>query len=87
MKFGMYCMQDLKTGFLTPTIDQTDASAIRNFDSAILQSQGVLFTHAEDFRLFRIGEFDSESGVVEPLAMPVVLRDGASVLRGDRHDV
>ena len=55
MEMNVYAIQDVKTSFFTPTIDQTDAAASSNFANAIMQGQGVLFTHAEDFRLFRIG--------------------------------
>lgn len=87
MTYGMYCMEDIKTGFCTPTVDANDASAIRNFASAVMQSQGVLFTHAEDFRLWHIADFDSESGVVTPLSPIVHLSDGSAVLKGGKSSV
>lgn len=41
-------------------------SAIRNFSSAVLTSKaketGLLFTNPKDFSLWKIGEWDSESG-------------------------
>lgn len=86
MKMNVYCMQDSKVGFMQPTVDVNDQSAARNFSSAILQSQGVLFTHAEDFRLYRIGEFDQETGAIAPISPIVLIADGSCVLRGgDRH--
>lgn len=87
MKYGMYCMEDIKTGFCTPTVDANDAAAVRNFASAVMQSQGVLFTHAEDFRLWHIADFDSESGVVTPLSPIVHLSDGSAVLKGGKYSV
>lgn len=87
MKFGMYCMEDIKTGFCTPTVDANDAAAVRNFASAVMQSTGVLFTHAEDFRLWHIADFDSESGVVTPLSPIVHLSDGFAVLKGGKPSV
>lgn len=87
MNFGVYSIQDVKTGFMTPTIDQNDQAAIRNFSSAVMQSDGILFTHAEDFRLFKIGEFNSETGTILPVAPLVHLVDGSDVLRGKSHGV
>lgn len=87
MIYGMYCMEDIKTGFCTPTVDVNDAAAVRNFASAVMQSQGVLFTHAEDFRLWHIADFDSESGVVTPLSPIVHLSDGSAVLKGGKSSV
>lgn len=86
MKMNVYCIQDVKTGFMTPTIDLNDQAAARNFASAVMQSQGVLFTHHEDFRLYRIGTFDQETGLLDPIVPIQLISDGASVLRGgDRH--
>lgn len=87
MKFGIYSIQDVKTGFMTPTIDQNDFSAGRNFSSAVMQSDGVLFTHAEDFRLFKIGEFESDTGVIQPISPIELIIDGSSVLRGKKDGI
>ena len=87
MKFGVYSIEDIKTGFMTPTIDQNDNSAVRNFSSAIMQSDGILFTHAEDFRLFKIGEFDTDTGSILAVAPLVHLVDGSDVLRGKSNGV
>ena len=80
MEMNVYSIQDIKTSFMTPTIDQTDAAASRNFANAIMQGQGILFTHAEDFRLFRIGTFNLANGNLVPLAVPELVIDGSQVL-------
>ena len=66
MKYGVYCIRDAVTGFLSPTIDMNNASAVRNFDHAMMQSQSIMHTHPEDYALVRIGSFDSETGVLRP---------------------
>lgn len=67
MKYGMYSIRDFKTGFLTPTIDVNDASAMRNFENAVLQNEQTLFfTHPEDYALYRIGDYDSDTGELLP---------------------
>lgn len=80
MKFGVYSIRDIKSGFMTPTIDQSDVSAARNFDSAVMSaSSGLFATHPDDFILYKIGEFDSETGIVSPLAMIQLIREGGEV--------
>ena len=80
MKYNVYCIRDDKTGFLTPTVDTNHFTAARNFANAIMQGQGVLFTPADDFRLYCIGEFDTESGQLIPHAVPELVSEGAQVL-------
>uniref|UniRef100_A0AAU8AZT9 Nonstructural protein n=1 Tax=Dulem virus 174 TaxID=3145651 RepID=A0AAU8AZT9_9VIRU len=81
MKFNVYSIRDVKTGFLNPTFEVNDAVAMRNFSHAIQQSESVLFTHASDFDLYRIGEFDSSSGRIEPVDVPVFVSAGKDVLK------
>ena len=79
MKYSVYAMRDLKSGFLTPTVDQNDAMAARNFASSIQHSEGVLFTHKSDFQLYRIGAYDTDLGVINPEDFPVLVADGKDV--------
>lgn len=65
MIYSIYSIRDLKTGFLQPTLDINDASAIRNFEHAVLQNEDSLFfSHPEDYSLFYLGSFDSETGEI-----------------------
>ena len=79
MKYNVYCIRDDKTGFLTPTVDTNHFTAARNFANAIMQGQGVLFTHADDFRLYCIGEFDTESDQLTPAAVQELISEGSQV--------
>ena len=54
MMLNVYSIRDVRSGFLTPTVDQNDYIAARNFANAIMESHGVLFTHASDFQLLRL---------------------------------
>ena len=51
-----------------------------------MESKGVHFTHASDFQLFRIGEFDSDNGVLKPASLHELISDGAEVLRSMRKE-
>lgn len=64
MKYNVYSIRDAKTGFLTPTIDINDDSAIRNFQHACTNVDSLFFTHPADYSLIKIGEFDVETGSI-----------------------
>ena len=64
MKYPMYSIRDAKVGFMTPTIDQNDAAASRNFEHAVLNAASLMNSHPGDYALYRIGEFDTESGAI-----------------------
>lgn len=78
MKYPMFAIKDVKTGFMQPTIDQNDSSAIRNFEHACMQSNSLFNSHAEHYALYRIGEFVIETGEVIP-CQPVHLMDATEV--------
>lgn len=80
MTLKVYAMRDLKTTYMAPTVEQNDAQAARNFESAVQQSNGVLFTHRSDFQLFRIGEYDTEKGKLIPEEIPVLIVDGKDIV-------
>lgn len=85
MKFGMYAIKDAKTGFMTPTVDQNDASALRNFEHAVNQPDSLLNSHPNDFALYLLGEFDTDAGISTPRDkekyFPVLIADASEVLR------
>lgn len=87
MKFGMYSIRDVKTGFMTPTIQANDDVAVRDFTHAVVNSDGVLSSFCTDFSLCKIGEFDSDSGVITPAPVPQLIIDGAAAIRSFRGGV
>lgn len=80
MKFGIYCVRDVKSGFQTPTAQVNDAVAVRGFASAVINSDSVLFTHASDFALYKVGEFDTDTGHITSLDLPVELMQASAAL-------
>lgn len=62
MKLSVYCIKDTKTSWLTPTVDRNDLSAKRNFSHAVRNPDSLFFTFPADFSLYRIAEFDNETG-------------------------
>lgn len=81
MIYGVFAIRDLKTGFLSPTLDQNGDSAIRNFEHAIMRADSLFFTHPSDYSLHRIGDFDTDTGLITPVIPPVHLVDASALLR------
>lgn len=77
MKYPMYSIRDVKVGFMPPTCDQSDQSAIRNFAYAI-NGDGIMNYSPKDFDLFKVGEFDAEKGTITA-CLPENICDGISV--------
>lgn len=76
MKLGMYSIHDAAARyFMLPFTAQTDAQARRMF----IQSMGDQFPHRADFILFKVGEFDQETGLVVGDPAPVVVLSGMSI--------
>lgn len=76
MIYGVYCIRDVQAGYMSPTVDINDNTAKRNFVHAIKATNGIMNSHPHDFELYKIGEFDSESGRV------ISLTDNRSLMSG-----
>lgn len=76
MKLNLYVIRDQRTTYMTPSVDYNDASAVRNFEHAVLNKDSLFNSHAEDYSLYRIGTFDNETGRISAEEMPVLILDG-----------
>lgn len=81
MTFGVYSIRDVKTGFMTPTVEISDEAAARNFAHAVSHSEGILNSFVQDFSLYKIGGFDDSDGVLLPLNPPILVVDGPNAMR------
>ena len=73
MKYGVYAIKDVKTGFLQPTVEMNDKVAIRNFAFAVHRTKDSLFyTFPEDYSLFRIGYYETDTGELERCDLEVL---------------
>lgn len=77
----IYSVRDVKVGFMPPTVFQNDDVANRSFQSDVLSSNGVLLTHPDDFSLYCLGSFDTETGEIVVNSSPKFISD-AGVLLG-----
>lgn len=72
MKLGVYSVRDNLTGFLEPQVSLNDAVAVRAFEQACANSSSVMGFRASDFSLYKIGEFDTETGFIESIPLEVI---------------
>lgn len=78
MKYGVYVIRDQRTSFMTPTFDFNDQSAIRNFEHAMGQANSLMNSHSEDYSVYRIGTYDTSTGMIVSEESPVLVVDGKS---------
>lgn len=62
MKYNIYALHDDLIGYLNICLDQNDEVAKRNFATACKRPECAMFANPNDFKLFCVGTFDSESG-------------------------
>lgn len=82
MILSVYAMRDALSGFLTPTFEVNDQVAERNFVHAVTNAglDSILSSHFDQFSLYRLGAFDTESGALTS-ELPVFLRSGSDAFR------
>lgn len=88
MKYPVYSVRDVQVGFNQPMTDINDQCAKRNFAMAINNPHNDIMSYSpKDFDLFRIGEFDTESGQMTAEPVPVLVVSGQSVYGSEVKDV
>lgn len=81
MKFGMFSVYDIQAqNFSAPFTSVTVETAVRDFGRAVVQTKGSADKFPEDYQLFHIGGFDSDTGTVHPLNQPALLAKGVDYL-------
>lgn len=86
MKFGMYSVFDRLSGYSALTMEVNDQVAYRNFEHAVLNGGTVLFSHAQDYELHRLGYFDSDSGEIRSHRPETIAQGSSIVLSSLRKD-
>lgn len=72
MKYVIVSVQDVLTGFLGVSPAQSEKIAMRDFARAVKDKSSLLFSNPQDYRLYKVGEFDSESGKLDPCEPTVI---------------
>lgn len=80
MKVYLYAIRDLKSSWMQILEFVNDETAVRGFENAVDRSQDVLFTHRNDFQLYRLGSYDKDTGHIVPEELPVLILDGKDVV-------
>lgn len=83
MKYNLYAVKDTVTGeFGAPYLGKNDNEAIRGFAYGVnAPSNNLIHTHPEDMQLFKMGEFDIQTG--EITSKVEFLKNGAEVKKGE----
>lgn len=81
MIIQIYSIKDNVSGFTQPTFELYEPAALRNFSFAVNQS-GMMNFKPEDYSLWHVGTFDSETGVIDPVD-PKLIVHGSEVVRND----
>jgi len=72
-----YCILDTKAEIYNqPHFLINDAVAIRQFQVVITDPTSILSKYPEDFRLYRVGEFDMSNGKIKSEQAPVEIAHG-----------
>lgn len=80
MNFGVYAIRDVKSGFMSPTVEVNNEVAIRNFVYAVLHNE-MFDSFASDYSFYRIGDFDTDTGTLKPYTPPVFLLEARAAVR------
>lgn len=71
---GLYTVRDEASGlYMTPTTSMTNEVAIRDFDYA-LKSNELMRFKPTDFSLWKIGDYDDVTGIVEAIPPQCIKR-------------
>lgn len=82
MIFGLYAIRDLLNGYLPPMADSNDDTARRNFTIAMTANAADDFgVSPKDFDLYRIGSYDTDTGLITSDTNPVRLLSGLDAIR------
>ncbi|QXP08410.1 MAG: nonstructural protein [Arizlama microvirus] len=71
MQLKIYSIRDAKTEvFNPPFFNQTHGEAERNFKDLVNDTKTKPGLHPEDYDLYYIGDYDDNTGKVDPLSTP-----------------
>lgn len=81
MQYGLFSVYDLQAqNFSAPFTSVTVETAVRDFGRAVMQTKGSMDKFPEDYQLFHVGHFRSDTGVVYPMAQPALIAKGVDYL-------
>lgn len=78
MKFEVFSIRDLNSGFNQPFCETNERVAKRSFAYAVNNSDLPGFAPG-DFDLYRLGWFDTDNGSITPFDVPELIVHGTEV--------
>lgn len=81
----MYSICDKYTDYVYPFPAYGDSAAIRNFGVEI-NTNPIAKEHPADFDLFKVGEFDTKTGLVKSYVPNEIVTSGLNVFKGDKNE-
>lgn len=81
MTVELYVVRDILNGFGQLMCETSEAVAKRNFSFAISNNDVMGFT-PKDFDLYKVGFYDTTTGVIKPSAVPELVCRGTDVYLG-----
>lgn len=80
MKYGLFSIRDHLVGYGYPVISDNDNTARRDFENLVLTPSFDKFRkRPQDYSLYKIGEFDTESGKIDAFDAPVYVSSATDV--------
>ena len=62
---GLYSVNDIKAeNYLAPFVSLNNQTAVRYFSTAVMDKQHDFHIHSEDYSLWKIGTFDTETTII-----------------------
>lgn len=79
MKHGLFSIYDKKLNSFGPVVClDNEVNANRAFKAVSNDKSGDIGRFPDDFSFYRVGDFDSESGVVDGYAVPLLVNTARS---------
>lgn len=79
---NLYGVQDIKAGrFFPPFTSENDQTARRSFSQMSKMESSIFAQNPEDFRLFRLGDFDPNDGQIDPFLAPDHICDASEFFK------
>lgn len=83
MVTNVFAVYDDKAGaFMSPFVLPAIGLAVREFQSAVNNPQSNISKYPADFKLYKLGTFDDNSGQFESLGVPMLLGVGTEYVNG-----
>lgn len=80
MKFPLYAVRDSYIGFSMPVIRDNDSVASRAFEYDCERDGSPYVTRPDCFQLFNIGEYDTDTAVIES-STPVLVASAVDYVK------